>query len=261
MLGDIRAQVAAGAQHITFGDPDFFNGPTHARRIVEALHARVAGAHLRRHHQGRASPAARGPAAACSATPAALFVTSAVESLDDAVLGEAGQGAHARGLRTRGGPAARVGLTLVPTFVAFHALDDDRPRTWRCSTRSRSSSSWSTCAGAAGDPSSRPERFAAAGADDIASGSRRLRSPALAYAGHPDPRVDALQREVDGARGSRLTGGRAGTLRAVHALARERAGVAAPAAQSARASPGRRCRIWTSPGTVERSPGEQLALL
>ena len=37
VLGDIRAQVAAGAQHVTFGDPDFLNGPTHARRIVEAL--------------------------------------------------------------------------------------------------------------------------------------------------------------------------------------------------------------------------------
>ena len=29
---DIASQVAAGAQHITFGDPDFFNGPTHAMR-------------------------------------------------------------------------------------------------------------------------------------------------------------------------------------------------------------------------------------
>ena len=26
VLEDIRQQVAAGAQHITFGDPDFFNG-------------------------------------------------------------------------------------------------------------------------------------------------------------------------------------------------------------------------------------------
>ena len=38
VLADIRQQVAAGAEHITFGDPDFFNGPTHALRIVEALH-------------------------------------------------------------------------------------------------------------------------------------------------------------------------------------------------------------------------------
>ena len=40
VLADIDAQVAAGAQHITFGDPDFFNGPTHAMRIVERLHER-----------------------------------------------------------------------------------------------------------------------------------------------------------------------------------------------------------------------------
>src|SRR5262249_1233975 len=30
VLADVAAQVAAGAEHITFGDPDFFNGPTHA---------------------------------------------------------------------------------------------------------------------------------------------------------------------------------------------------------------------------------------
>jgi len=38
VLDDVRTQAAAGARHITFGDPDFFNGPTHARRIVEAFH-------------------------------------------------------------------------------------------------------------------------------------------------------------------------------------------------------------------------------
>ncbi|MGH8630080.1 MAG: CUAEP/CCAEP-tail radical SAM (seleno)protein, partial [Burkholderiales bacterium] len=39
VLADIRQQVAQGAQHISFGDPDFLNGPTHALRIVRALHA------------------------------------------------------------------------------------------------------------------------------------------------------------------------------------------------------------------------------
>src|ERR1035437_5896468 len=38
VLDDIRQQVAAGAQHITFGDPDFFNGPAHSLSIVEAMH-------------------------------------------------------------------------------------------------------------------------------------------------------------------------------------------------------------------------------
>jgi len=35
VLADIRQQVAAGATHVTFGDPDFFNGPAHAAKIVE----------------------------------------------------------------------------------------------------------------------------------------------------------------------------------------------------------------------------------
>ena len=38
VLEDIRRQVEAGAEHITFGDPDFFNGPGHAIAIVKALH-------------------------------------------------------------------------------------------------------------------------------------------------------------------------------------------------------------------------------
>ena len=38
VLADIRQQVAAGAQHITFGDPDFFNGVGHAIPLVQALH-------------------------------------------------------------------------------------------------------------------------------------------------------------------------------------------------------------------------------
>ena len=36
----LEAQVAAGARHISFGDPDFFNGPGHALRVVQVLHAR-----------------------------------------------------------------------------------------------------------------------------------------------------------------------------------------------------------------------------
>ena len=39
VLEDIRRQIAAGAQHITFGDPDFLNGPKHAKRILEQIHS------------------------------------------------------------------------------------------------------------------------------------------------------------------------------------------------------------------------------
>jgi radical SAM superfamily enzyme YgiQ (UPF0313 family) len=39
VLQDIHAQVQMGAQHITFGDPDFLNGPGHSLKILRAMHA------------------------------------------------------------------------------------------------------------------------------------------------------------------------------------------------------------------------------
>ena len=37
VMADIAQQVHAGATHISFGDPDFFNGPTHAMKLLAAL--------------------------------------------------------------------------------------------------------------------------------------------------------------------------------------------------------------------------------
>src|SRR5688500_18644397 len=85
VLADVRAQVAAGAQHISFGDPDFLNGPTHARRTVDRLAAEFPGVtydatikvdHLLAHPE--MLPALR--------DSGCLFSTSAVESVDDEVL-------------------------------------------------------------------------------------------------------------------------------------------------------------------------------
>ncbi|MEJ7655203.1 MAG: radical SAM protein, partial [Chloroflexia bacterium] len=39
VLDDVRVQVQQGAQHITFGDPDFLNGPGHSMKILRAMHA------------------------------------------------------------------------------------------------------------------------------------------------------------------------------------------------------------------------------
>ena len=39
VLADVAQLVGLGARHITFGDPDFLNGPHHARRVVDAVHA------------------------------------------------------------------------------------------------------------------------------------------------------------------------------------------------------------------------------
>ncbi|HKF53455.1 MAG TPA: CUAEP/CCAEP-tail radical SAM protein [Candidatus Acidoferrales bacterium] len=85
VLADIRQQVAAGAQHITFGDPDFFNGIGHAVPLVEALHEEFPKAtydvtikieHLLKHSEYLRTLRETG----------CLFVTSAVESVDDAIL-------------------------------------------------------------------------------------------------------------------------------------------------------------------------------
>src|SRR5205085_11908407 len=43
VLEDVRRLVAAGAGHITFGDPDFLNGPGHALKLVRDLHAEFPG--------------------------------------------------------------------------------------------------------------------------------------------------------------------------------------------------------------------------
>jgi radical SAM superfamily enzyme YgiQ (UPF0313 family) len=118
VLADIRAQVEQGATHITFGDPDFFNGPTHARRIVEALHRQypdvtydviIKVEHLLDHR-------ALLPVLAESGC---LFVTSAVESVDDSVLAKLEKG-HTRADFVDAVSLCReAGLTLSPTFVPF----------------------------------------------------------------------------------------------------------------------------------------------
>src|SRR5271167_1093287 len=85
VLEDIRRQVVAGAQHITFGDPDFFNGVGHAVELVRALHREFPAAtydatikveHLLQHRAHL--PLLRETGCA--------FVVSAVESVDDYVL-------------------------------------------------------------------------------------------------------------------------------------------------------------------------------
>ncbi len=118
VLEDIRRQVAAGAQHITFGDPDFFNGPAHGMRIAEALHrewpALSYDVTIKVEHLLRCRnllPALR--ATGC------LFVTTAVESLDDAVLERLRKG-HTRADFLQVLAAARdAGLPLSPTFLPF----------------------------------------------------------------------------------------------------------------------------------------------
>jgi Radical SAM superfamily len=198
VLEDIRRQVAAGARHITFGDPDFFNGIGHAVELVRALHdefpqvtydATIKVEHLLRH---------------CAHLPllretGCAFVVSAVESVDDYVLRQILDKGHTRADFVRVARMFRaLGLVLAPTFVAFHL--------------------WMTLEGYADllgtiadldliehvSPVQLTIRLL------VPSGSRLLELPearaaigafdedALSYRWvHPDPRVDRLQRELE----------------------------------------------------------------
>jgi radical SAM superfamily enzyme YgiQ (UPF0313 family) len=118
VMEDVRRQIGAGAEHITFGDPDFFNGPAHAMRLVRALHAEFPGVtydatikveHLLAHREYLAELRDSG----------CLFVTTAVESVDDAVLAKLEKG-HTRADFLEVVRLFREnGLCLAPTFIPF----------------------------------------------------------------------------------------------------------------------------------------------
>lgn len=118
VLEDLRAQIHAGAQHVTFGDPDFFNGPTHAMRIVEALHEEFPGVsydatikieHLLQHR----ALLPRLKETGC------LLVTSAVESVEDRVLEKLEKGHTRQDFLDAAVAMRETGITLQPTFIAF----------------------------------------------------------------------------------------------------------------------------------------------
>ena len=118
VLEDIRRQVAAGAQHITFGDPDFFNGPAHSLSIVEALHQEfpdlsydvtIKIEHLRKQDAHLVTLRDTG----------CLFVISAVESVDDRVLEKFDKGHTRADFLAVVSRFRELGMTLLPTFVPF----------------------------------------------------------------------------------------------------------------------------------------------
>jgi hypothetical protein len=118
VLEDIRQQVALGARHITFGDPDFLNGPGHALAIVRRLHREfpelsydvtIKVEHLLK--RSELLPVLR--------ETGCLFVTSAAESFDNAVL-KIFDKHHTREDFERVVELFReTGLALNPTFVSF----------------------------------------------------------------------------------------------------------------------------------------------
>jgi radical SAM superfamily enzyme YgiQ (UPF0313 family) len=118
VLEDVRRQVEAGAEHITFGDPDFFNGPGHALAIVEALHREfprvsydvtIKIEHLLRQAKHLEKLRKTG----------CLFVTTAVEAVDDAILTRLAKGHTRADFLEVVARFRALGLVLQPTFVPF----------------------------------------------------------------------------------------------------------------------------------------------
>ncbi|MFI5046881.1 MAG: CUAEP/CCAEP-tail radical SAM (seleno)protein [Acidimicrobiia bacterium] len=118
VLGDIAQLVAAGATHLTFGDPDFLNAPAHAMRIVRAVHtahpqvtfdATVKVEHVLRHRALWPELAASG----------CLFVVSAFESVDDATLERLDKGHTTKDAAAAVDVLRAHGIDVRPSFLPF----------------------------------------------------------------------------------------------------------------------------------------------
>jgi radical SAM superfamily enzyme YgiQ (UPF0313 family) len=126
VLADIRQVVAMGAEHITFADPDFFNGIRHSLDVARTLHAEfphltfdatIKIEHLIEHRSLLGELRRLG----------CIFITSAVESLSDVVLANLEKGHSAADVSLALALIRAVGIDLRPTFVPFTpwtAIDD-----------------------------------------------------------------------------------------------------------------------------------------
>ena len=118
VMEDIRQQVGEGASHISFGDPDFFNGPTHGLKLARALNAAFPNVtfdatikiqHLIDH------AALLPELGRCGC----LFITSAVEAVDDDILRLLDKNHTSRDFDRAVALTRAAGIALAPTFVAF----------------------------------------------------------------------------------------------------------------------------------------------
>ena len=118
VMADIRQQVREGATHISFGDPDFFNGPTHGLKLARALHAAFPqltfDATIKVQHiidHADLLPELR--------RSGCLFITSAVEAVDDEILRILDKNHTSRDFDRAVALTRDAGIALAPTFVAF----------------------------------------------------------------------------------------------------------------------------------------------
>jgi hypothetical protein len=118
VLNDIRSQIKQGARHISFGDPDFFNGPGHALKIVRALHqefpsitydATIKIEHIVKYPEEMKVLKETG----------CLFILAAVEAVDDNILAYLDKGHTREDFINALAYLREINIDLTPTFVAF----------------------------------------------------------------------------------------------------------------------------------------------
>lgn len=118
LLADVQQLVASGAQHLSWGDPDFLNRPAHALAVARAVHdafpelsfdltAKVT--HILRHDSIWAEMARLG----------CLFVVSAFESVDERTLVRLGKGHTVPDAARAVALLAGHGIEIRPSWLPF----------------------------------------------------------------------------------------------------------------------------------------------
>lgn len=115
---DIDAQVSAGARHISFADPDFLNGPSHAMRVLEETGSRhpeltfdatIKVEHVLRHRDLLPRMAELG----------LVFVVSAFESTNDETLKRLDKGHTASDMAESVHLLRANAIDIRPTWLPF----------------------------------------------------------------------------------------------------------------------------------------------
>ncbi len=227
VVDDARQLVARGARHLTFADADFLNAPKHALAVARAVQQACPGVtfdvtikveHVLRHHEVFPELARLG----------CVFVVSAVESLSDRVLHLLDKGHKGADVAPALEIVRAAGISMRPTFLPFTP--------WTSASDYLELVHFIHAADLTGevDPVQLSLRLL------IPPGSLLLERPELApHLGaldadaftwrwtHPDPRMDALQLEVQALVEQAAGDDRpaAETFDAIHALAARALGV------------------------------------
>lgn len=118
VIADVAQQIATGATHVSFGDPDFLNGPTHALRVLEKMNERfpdlsfdatVKIEHILKHPEVIARMGESG----------CLFLTCAFESFEDDILDKLDKGHSFEDVERALAITRAAGIVIEPTFIPF----------------------------------------------------------------------------------------------------------------------------------------------